>query len=70
MPMENWPVLLVKGEVDPAIITGTVKFGDQSNPNFYGLPLNLPGRIRAVGTAIRPHNWSIDWTGSGGSRLL
>jgi len=54
MPMENWPVLLVKGEVDPAIITGTVKFGDQSNPNFYGLPLNLPGRIRAVGTATDP----------------
>lgn len=54
MPMENWPVLLVKGEVDPAIISGTVKFGDKSNPSFYGLPLNLPGRVRVVGTATDP----------------
>ncbi len=54
MPMENWPVLLVKGEVDPAFIAGTVRFGDKSNPNFYGLPLNLPGRVRAVGVATDP----------------
>ncbi len=55
MPMENWPVLLVKGEVDPGIITGTVRYGDLSNPAFYGLPLNLPGRIRAVGVAVDPY---------------
>lgn len=54
MPMENWPALLVKGEVDPAFISGTVSFGDKSNPNFYGLPLNLPGRVRAVGMATEP----------------
>ena len=54
MPMENWPVLLVKGEVDPAFISGTVRFGDQSNPSLYGLPLNLPGRVRAVGVATNP----------------
>ena len=54
MPMENWPVLLVKGEVDPAIISGRIRYGDIANPNLYGLPLNLPGRIRAVGVAIDP----------------
>ena len=27
MPAENWPVLLVKGEVDPGIIEGTVRYG-------------------------------------------
>jgi hypothetical protein len=54
MPMENWPVLLVKGEVDPGIITGTLRYGDTANPSLYGLPLNLPGRIRAVGVAVDP----------------
>jgi hypothetical protein len=54
MPMENWPVLLVKGEVDPAIITGTVRFGDLSNGNHYGQPLQLPGMVRAVGIADHP----------------
>jgi len=53
MPMENWPVLLVKGEVDPAIIWGTVRYGD-TNSTLYGLPLNLPGRVRAVGIATDP----------------
>ncbi len=53
MPMENWPVLLVKGEVDPAIIWGTVLYGDKDSA-FYGLPLNLPGRVRAVGVATDP----------------
>jgi hypothetical protein len=54
MPMENWPVLLVKGEVDPAVISGTLRFGDPSNGPLYGLPLDLPGRVRAVGTATNP----------------
>ena len=54
MPMENWPVLLVKGEVDPAIISGTLRFGDTSNGTLYGLPLDLPGRVRAVGYATNP----------------
>jgi hypothetical protein len=53
MPMENWPVLLVKGEVDPAIISGTIRFGDL-NSTLYGLPINLPGRVRAVGIASNP----------------
>jgi len=54
MPMENWPVLLVKGEVDPGIIWGTVRYGDVANSTLYGQPLSLPGRVRAVGTAIDP----------------
>jgi hypothetical protein len=53
MPMENWPVLMVKGEVDPAIIWGTVRYGG-ANTSLYGLPLNLPGRVRAIGIATNP----------------
>jgi hypothetical protein len=53
MPMENWPVLLVKGEVDPAVISGTIRYGDL-NSTLYSSPINLPGRVRAVGTASDP----------------
>ena len=53
MPMENWPVLLVKGEVDPAIITGTIRYGDL-NRTLYGSPINLAGRVRAIGIATDP----------------
>jgi hypothetical protein len=54
MPMENWPVLLVKGEVDPAIVWGTIRYGGIGNSALYGLPLNLPGRVRAIGVATDP----------------
>ncbi len=54
MPMENWPVLLVKGEVDPAIVWGTVRYGGTANSTLYGLPLSLPGKVRAVGVASDP----------------
>jgi hypothetical protein len=53
MPMENWPVLLVKAEIDPALITGTIRYGDL-NSTLYNLPINLPGRVRATGFAIDP----------------
>jgi hypothetical protein len=53
MPMENWPVLLVKGEVDPALLSGTIRYGDLNN-TVYGTPINLAGRIRAVGIATNP----------------
>lgn len=53
VPLENWPVLLVKGEVDPAIITGTIRFGDL-NGTLYSLPIDLPGIVRAVGIATDP----------------
>ena len=53
MPMENWPVLLVKGETDPALLSGTIRYGDL-NSTLYGAPINLAGRIRAVGVATNP----------------
>jgi len=53
MPMENWPVLLVKGEVDPAIISGTIRYGEL-NSTLYGTPIQLPGRIKAIGVATDP----------------
>ena len=53
VPMENWPVLLVKGEVDPAIISGTLRYSDL-NSTLYGKPINLPGMVRAVGIANDP----------------
>ncbi len=54
VPVENWPVLLVKGELDPGIVTGTVRYGT-FNTTLYGRPLNLPGRVRLVGVAIDPY---------------
>jgi len=53
-PPQNWPVLLVKGEVDPGIITGTIKYGGW-NTAYYGLPAELAGMVRAVGIADDPY---------------
>jgi len=53
-PPQNWPVVLVKGEVDPAIITGTIRYGGW-NTALYGQPIALPGRVRAVGIADDPY---------------
>ncbi len=50
MPAENWPVFLVKGDIDPAIVYGTVRYGGP-NQTLYGTPLWLSGRVRVVGTA-------------------
>ena len=46
IPTENWPVMLVKGEVDPAIVTGTVRYGGY-NASLYGLPIQEAGRVLA-----------------------
>jgi len=54
MPVENWPVVMVKGEVDPGIIEGTVRYGAW-NTALYNTPLQLPGRVRAVGIADDPY---------------
>ena len=54
MPAENYPVMLVKGEVDPGIIEGTVRYGAW-NQLLYNLPIQLPGRVRAVGVADDPY---------------
>ena len=53
-PTENWPVLVVKGEVDPAVITGTIRYGGWNSTN-YGRALEVPGRVRAVGIADDPY---------------
>jgi hypothetical protein len=50
----NFPVLLVKGEVDPAYVDGVVRYGGYSGALYYGQPLRLAGRVRLVGRAIDP----------------
>lgn len=55
MPAQNWPVLLVKGEVDPAILYGTIRYGTW-NQTLYGQPVPTSGMVRAVGQAINPYN--------------
>ena len=62
VPVENWPVLLVKGEIDPAIITGTIRYGSY-NRTLYGNPINLAGRVRAVGVALDPYQPNLQATG-------
>src|SRR5208283_4725427 len=46
IPTQNWPVLLVKGEIDPAIVTGTVRYGGY-NSTLYGQPIGEAGRVYA-----------------------
>ena len=46
IPTENWPVLLVKGEVDPAIMTGTIRYAGY-NATLYGQPIQEAGRVWA-----------------------
>ncbi len=46
VPTPNWPVLLVKGELDPSIITGTIKYGGY-NSTLYGQPVELAGKVWA-----------------------
>ena len=55
MPVQNWPVVLVKGEVDPAILYGTIRYGSW-NQTLYGQPVPTSGLVRAVGEAIGPYN--------------
>jgi hypothetical protein len=46
IPTENWPVMLVKGEVDPAILTGTIRYAGY-NATLYGQPIGEAGRVWA-----------------------
>lgn len=46
IPVESWPVLLVKGEVTPGVISGTIRNGDKNHP-LYGQPIQRPGRVFA-----------------------
>jgi len=55
IPTQNWPVLLVKGEVDPAIITGTIRYGGY-NDTLYGLPMKEAGQVWAkMTTRLDPY---------------
>ncbi len=56
-PPENYPELVVKGEVDPGYITGTVRYAGHSSyyyGSYYGLGVNTPGKVFANGTALDP----------------
>jgi hypothetical protein len=46
VPTPNWPVLLVKGELDPAIITGTIRYGGY-NATLYGEAMKEAGMVWA-----------------------
>ena len=51
----NWPVMLVKGEIDPAIITGTIRYGGY-NSTLYGQPVGEAGRVWAkMETKLDPY---------------
>ncbi len=55
VPVENWPVMLVKGEIDPAIITGNIKYGGY-NASLYGLPVEEAGQVWAhMTTKLDPY---------------
>ncbi len=49
IPVENWPVMLVKGEIDPAIITGTIRYAGY-NQTLYGQPVQEAGTVYATMT--------------------
>ena len=46
VPPQNWPVMLVKGEVDPAIVTGTLRYAGY-NSTLYQLPIAEAGKVWA-----------------------
>ena len=55
IPAENYPVLLVKGELDPGYISGRILYcGSYYYGYYYGDPIWKPGRVVAVGEAIDP----------------
>jgi len=55
VPTENWPVLLVKGEIDPAILTGICRYGGY-NSTLYGQPIGEAGQVYAkMDTRLDPY---------------
>jgi len=46
VPPQNWPVVLVKGEIDPAIITGTLRYAGY-NSTLYQQPIAEAGMVSA-----------------------
>jgi hypothetical protein len=46
IPAENWPSMLVKGELDSATITGTIRYGGR-DATLYGQPMREAGMVWA-----------------------
>ena len=46
VPPQNWPVMLVKGEIDPAIMTGRLRYAGY-NSTLYGQPIAEAGKVWA-----------------------
>ena len=46
VPPQNWPVMLVKGETDPAVITGTLRYAGY-NSTLYQQPIAEAGQVWA-----------------------
>ena len=46
VPPQNWPVMLVKGETDPAIVTGTLRYAGY-NSTLYQQPIAEAGTVWA-----------------------
>ncbi|MGA2971333.1 MAG: carboxypeptidase-like regulatory domain-containing protein [Candidatus Bathyarchaeia archaeon] len=68
-PVENWPVMLVKGEIDPAIITGTIQYGGY-NATLYGQPVQEAGAVWAhMTTKLDPYTGSSIIDCSGGTLM-
>ena len=58
VPPQNWPLLLVKGEIDPSIITGTIRYGGY-NSSLYGEAIGEAGRVWAkMETKLDPYTGS------------
>jgi hypothetical protein len=49
VPPQNWPVVLVKGETDPAIMTGTLRYAGY-NSTLYGQPIAEAAEVFATMT--------------------
>lgn len=55
VPVQNWPVVLVKGEIDPAVITGTIRYGGY-NSSLYNQPIEEAGMVWAkMKTKLDPY---------------
>ena len=50
---ENFPTVVVKGDLDPAYVSGRVLYGDRAGyyGYRYGLPVNVSGKVIAEGTS-------------------
>src|SRR5208337_243071 len=59
LPTQNWPVVLVKGEIDPAIITGTIRYAGY-NQSLYSQPIQEAGRVYAkMTTRLDPYTGQV-----------